>query len=702
MQQVARLTPVTGGRISSIDFASTGDYMQHYRLGGSHDHQRHADMSPSTGASAVAGLDATASGIGSADGTKKNSTDGADSDDKSASIEEPDVFAPSDIAYNPQQGQTGLHTPNTHKFKPGHGASGEASYSGTKPVCSDGNTVSSDEDEDDYTGVDLISESGDEDPMVNSSKQEAAIDSEGGNIDGAFPRDPPNSPYDAFSFSYAEVGQVDFDLDPFLTDDIFFKDQMNLIDHHEGVPVADDFASANDHRPASLMDETPRRRVRFADPLMLPSEASKFHSADVDSGRIPSTRVDDDMSNKVNEYFSSHGHSGAIDEALRSEAKGINAFDVFAPKDNDDDQEDNDEDTDSSVGNSSGYETDQGETTEEEDVPASATTRPSAVLRDSSSITLANNSFSGQPLPRAPTTNLRSARQWGPTLGSFVTDPRKPIAVVAKDGKQLIIYPAQRPASRGGKVFPSIVSSGQSSVQASPRTAMAKMTAPSHPTTTDDSEVERSEMSSQGMTTPMLSASPNLMMSGLGLGSGNMFSGHAMGPPEAFFPFQSIAADGTMIVDGLDVGYDDASSEDDGENLLNIEDFVHFGDDSEDSDQDPESAVESRLSPANSSPSQNAAKPSSVAPSPTQSTFLDHLDKGMVTAFRRNQYEYESDAVGQSSKSPFRVANAMKANAFVASSPSSGSTGKRKLSDQHSDSPNYDHALTKRSMPNRF
>ncbi|KAI4252472.1 MAG: hypothetical protein L6R42_007950, partial [Xanthoria sp. 1 TBL-2021] len=406
---------------------------------------------------AVSGLDATASGVGPADGTEKNPSDGAESDEKGASVEDPDVLAPSDTTYNPTQSQAGPHTTTTHKSEMGSIAAREASCSGAKLVSSaEGATIS---DEDDYTGVDLISESGDEEPIIDSLEEKAAIDSEGDDADGAHPRSPPNSPYDAFSFT---LGQIDFDLDPFLTDDIFFKEQINILDHHEGAIDTDFFASPNNFRFASPLAETPRRRVRFADPLMLPSEASKLLSTDLNSGRTPPAQLGDDTSKQNNEHAdtehkSCDGHVGTGDGAMRSTARvgDINTFDVFEPMNSDDDQEDNDEDTDSSVGSSSGYETDQGETTEEEDVPASATARPSAVLRDSSSVALAN-SFTGQPLSQAPTANFRSGRRWGPTLGSFVTDPTKPIAVVARDGKQLIIYPAQRPASRGGKVFPSI------------------------------------------------------------------------------------------------------------------------------------------------------------------------------------------------------------------------------------------------------
>ncbi|KAL8914885.1 MAG: hypothetical protein Q9171_000512 [Xanthocarpia ochracea] len=636
MQQVERLTHMTGGRVSAIDFAATGDYLKHYRRVSSQDHQQRANMTASSETNSAMVQDSPASGVDAADGTGKNQSDSAEPDDKSASVEDPDVLAPSDMLCNPNEDQTGLPTTSSHKAETENNESIQASCNGAKfPSFAKEAIIS---DEDDYNGVDLISESDDEETVVESFGGKAIIDSEVDNIEGAHPSSPPNSPDDALSFDSADLGLVDFDIDPFLTDDIFFKEQINFLDHHEGTNDANYLGPGNSFRSASPLTETPRRRVHFADPLMIPPEASKPLSTDRNNAGTSSAQFGGSPSNKNSEHASNRhescdGHTETGNDAVRSAVRisDRHTFETLEPMNGDNDQGDNDDDTESSVGSSSGYETDQGETTDEEDVPASATTRPSAVLHDSSTVALANR-LVGQPLPREPTANLRPARRRGPTLGSFVTDPTKPIAVIASDGKQLIIYPAQRPSGRVGKVFSTIGSSGQSSVQASPQNVVAKMVLPSHPTVTDDSELERSEMSSQDLATPMLSASPNLMMSGLGLGRGNMLSGHAMGPPEAFFPFQSIGADGTMVLDGLDVDYDDDDDEDedDGEDLLNIEDFIDFGEDSEDSDPDAESIVESRQSPATSSPTQSGAKLDSVASSPTQSSFLDHLDRGVT------------------------------------------------------------------------
>ncbi|KAL8779595.1 MAG: hypothetical protein Q9213_006857 [Squamulea squamosa] len=701
------MTPMPGTRNSAIDVATISDYTKHCRLGNSQDHQQRADMPAFNGTNVAVGQDGTASGIDMAEGTEKTQSDDTDSDDKSASVEDPDVLAPSDMTHYHDQIQAGLPTKITHEPETVSKEAIKASNSGAKNAASYEHAFISDED--DYNGVDLISESGDEEPTIESLEEKAIIDSEEDNIDCPHPLSPPNSPVDAFSFDSAELGQVDFDIDPFLTDDIFFTEQIHSLDHNGSTNDTDYRGSVNNLKFASPIAETPRRRVRFAEPLMLPCEASTPLLTDPNAMETSSAQPGCDTSEKHNERTGSQqasrdSHIATCGEPVHSTLsdKERPIFEPFETMEDDDNSQDENDDTGNSVGSSSGYETDQGETTDEEDVPASATARPLAVLRDSSSMML-NHRLDGQLLARAPPPKLPPRRRLGPTLGSWVTNPTKPIAVVASNGKQLKIYPAQRPASRRGKVFSTTVESGQSSAQASPRSAVAKMAPPSYPTATDDSELERGEFSSQGVATPMLSASPNLMMSGLGLSNGNLLSGHAMGPPEAFFPFQSIRADGEMVYNGLDADYDDDDDDgDDGEDLLNIEDFIDFGEDSEGSDQEVDSTAESRQSPTVSSPAQGSAKLAALAPSPTQTSYLDHLDKGVLTAFRRDQHDRKSNAFGRSSRSPFRIAEAVKENAFVALSTQSGPSNKRKLSGHHGIPAEYDRAFTKRRIVNRY
>ena len=362
MQQVARLMPVTGGRTSSVNFASTSDYLNQSGYGNSQDHRNLSDMAATNITNVFAGQDCTASGVGSAESVNKDPSDGVESDDQSASVEDPDVLAPSDMTHEPKHDQTGLNTtpiPGTHS---GSNDSLKASYSGLEAASPAERATNSDDD--DYAGVDLISESDDEEAVVNSRDEKADIDSERDDITREHPRSPPNSPYDASFFTSAEAGQIDYDIDPFLTDDIFFKDQINNLDHHDGATDNDYFASTNSFGFASPQAETPRRRVRFADPLMLPTEASRLLSTDVDEGVTSSAQcIDSTLSLHYNER-ARRGHKpcdGDIesgDEGVRStlRASNLDPLGIFEPMNTDDDQDDNDGDMGNSVGSSSGYE----------------------------------------------------------------------------------------------------------------------------------------------------------------------------------------------------------------------------------------------------------------------------------------------------------------------------------------------------------
>ena len=128
---------------------------------------------------------------------------------------------------------------------------------------------------------------------------------------------------------------------------------------------------------------------------------------------------------------------------------------------------------------------------------------------------------------------------------------------------------------------------------------------------------------------PMFSNSANLMMSAVYGPPGNFFG--ALGPPEAFMPFTSISADGTIIQDSIS-SYDEEDLTD--EDNLNVEDFLTFGEGDSDGreletqDDSGETAAEPPSTPADATyvASENQAHP-----------LLDHFNPGVVGAFRRNQ-----------------------------------------------------------------
>ena len=115
-----------------------------------------------------------------------------------------------------------------------------------------------------------------------------------------------------------------------------------------------------------------------------------------------------------------------------------------------------------------------------------------------------------------------------------------------------------------------------------------------------------------------------------------------LGPPEAFYPFRSIGSDGQ--VEDADEEYDD----DDDEEMLNVHDFIDFGDGSscgenDDGDEDESSAsiVPVPSDVVRSSLSHLATAQDSSSSEATTKRMLDHFDRGVVTSFRRNQARHK-------------------------------------------------------------
>ena len=253
------------------------------------------------------------------------------------------------------------------------------------------------------------------------------------------------------------------------------------------------------------------------------------------------------------------------------------------------------------------------------------------------------------------------------------------MAIVDSTGTKLVIYPPQRPKQRK-QCFASLGSSASSANSSPrPRNLMTQYTFPSADPRTIDSEVEPSARSSQDPVSPMFASNPNLMMSGLlnvGAGNENLPGGQVLGPPEAFFPFTNFDAGGNVIMDEED--------EEDEDDLLNLNDFIDFGEDSDDTDN--EGAIAEPHSPSASSMTSGAeATPKPEKASPARATtpsLMDHLDKGVVTAFRRSQHNHKAAQRRPSDGSMQRAKLAFKgAKQAAADEPLSPLLKKRGLSD---------------------
>ena len=194
-------------------------------------------------------------------------------------------------------------------------------------------------------------------------------------------------------------------------------------------------------------------------------------------------------------------------------------------------------------------------------------------------------------------------------MGSWCIDPTKPLAIVDSCGKKILVCPARRP-KKPDRVFEHILGSASTSANTSPRTQLSILAA-----VPNDSDIDHSEASSQGLVSPMFGPPPT---PNLGLANNTIF------PDDT---------DDTGYLEDDAMLYDDAdeNDDDDHEAGINIEDLIDFGDDGDDSELD--------LTMGDSRPSSSSSTktgPLGVGQSSSQS-LLDHLDGTVVTAFRQTQ-----------------------------------------------------------------
>ena len=342
----------------------------------------------------------------------------------------------------------------------------------------------------------------------------------------------------------------------------------------------------------------------------------------------------------------------------------------------------------------------EGETTDEEDHPPPATiTHPRSILRRESSASLTpERELSGQ--------SSRPLRRRGPLRGTFIADPHKPVAVMAPNGKHLILIPPY--ASSRHEWLESVTANSLApSTDVSPRNSISMTNNPM-----DDSETDAMVSPTRRDSSPMLGSGVNLMMSALQTNSG----GQVMGPPEAFYP----SGQPGISSDAIAAAFEDDDDDADSEAMLNVNDFIDFGNGSSDEEEEEDEGAETDIGHALeesmglTSPVVSSSLPgSSLAGTPNNNNsrlgpdntpqannaerLLNHLDRGIVTAFRRNHNRYQAliklpqHREFMPANSPSRPASAFRRSKLSdqktptrkrqASSYLGGETVRRKLSD---------------------
>ncbi|EEA27048.1 hypothetical protein TMatcc_004672 [Talaromyces marneffei ATCC 18224] len=326
---------------------------------------------------------------------------------------------------------------------------------------------------------------------------------------------------------------------------------------------------------------------------------------------------------------------------------------------------------------SSGYETDDGETTDEDLPPPATITHPRSILRRDSTTSLTTTGDSTSQRSNPP-------RRRGPIMGTFVADPKKPVALVDCTGKHLVIIPAY--ASSRHDWLESATNSMCGTAHNSPRTTTMHLV--------DESDTDALTSPNGFELNPMLS-SGNLMMTALG--NDATPGGQVMGPPEAFYPSQSY---------GGDSSYDEDDEDD--ERMLNVDDFIDFGNGSSDEEDEGMNKGSDDDEGLTNSPAVVSNMQGLTTPTPNRANgndndsaerFLNHLDKGIVTAFRRNHTRYQTlirlpqHREFMPANSPSRAASVFKHSRYAdprtpprkrkSSQYSGGEAVRRKLIDGH-------------------
>ncbi|KAF3042463.1 hypothetical protein E8E12_009829 [Didymella heteroderae] len=492
-----------------------------------------------------------------------------------------------------------------------------------KPILtyqSDTNEHAIDSDDEDYSGVNLIPDDDDldieqqeESFIAQEQEQQATLllnqfrDARRLSLESSASDDIFTAPLsESFMTSLGDYGFAQF-FEP------------------DAVPTSPDPAAKRKYSDSST------KRVRFDDEVQV-SEDSESESSELDSSMFPDLFLEQDkLPPIVTQLMEAENDDDGDD--VGSPMSDASYWDF-----NHDEgriMQADDSDDESSAG-SSGYETDEGDTTDEEDfgsdVPPQTPLSKKSVLQQPQS---APGSRAGTPKPFARS-NRPTGRQIPPMRGVFVhKESNAAIAITNRATKTVTFY---RPRVQQIPWIPinGTHSSTSSTANNSPRASLAQFA------NVSDSEAEAMNNA--------LSAT-DIMLTGIfGSAPGNgdfFFSNDNVGPPEAFYPFVSLGANGNMDA------YDDEDFEsEDYEDDLKIDDFMDFGDDSDNSDMEDDGEETDAPTTPGASQSNGGrsveATPIEETPGNRKRTksdvMLEHFDRGVVTAFRNNQNRYRDVA----------------------------------------------------------
>lgn len=372
------------------------------------------------------------------------------------------------------------------------------------------------------------------------------------------------------------------------------------------------------------------KRVRFDDEVNM-SDSASTSSSELDTSLWPDLFEKDKLPQQIYHMIE---HDQDMEHFHYMSSGSEHSYWDFGQDDGSQHGEDGLED-DSSGPGSSGYESDLGDTTDDcaSDFgsPPPQTPQQKSILRRPSS---APGSKVSSPKPYQRSSRPNTTKKSNPPLrGVFIHgEENEAIAVTSRTTKTVAFY---RPRTARVRRNYTAGSSATSTAHNSP-----------------PSMLQGEESDFNGAFTSPFQSSTDIMFSGIfGAAPNNDFVSllGSVGPPEAFYPFVSVNQNGRVSL----LSDDDTFGEEDTEigQDLNIDEFMDFGPEGDETDVEPEDSTDAPATPATSMiviPGSTPAQSSAVDMTPTNrkrttsDALLEHFDRGVVTAFRNNQNHYHS------------------------------------------------------------
>ena len=281
-------------------------------------------------------------------------------------------------------------------------------------------------------------------------------------------------------------------------------------------------------------------------------------------------------------------------------------------------------------------------------------------------------------------------------MGTWIVDSTKPCAVIDSTGENMIICPATRP-SKSNSMPMSIANSMTNTANATPTVSQQKLaTVPDHAAI--DSSGFLAQTSMYEYNDPVLGPGSDIVAASAVLPTGHSrqpSTDHSFTAPSVFLPMDALVDFASLVEEDY---LNDDDDDDDDDALLNIDDFIDFGDDSSE-DGDQAAGDDSALTSPVTAEGSGSVQLKTPSPDATMSSdnLMRHLDKHIVSAFRRGQPHHQTQARSRLGNLALN-SYALKSKKQVSANASMGPQRKRKMSGSLGHRPFFGIPAAKRRM----